>query len=97
MVRADEVEPIRVGLDKDKMAVPAWPNSVIVAVKDAPGILDTTPLMCNSVGSYCNVKLPEVTLRPLLRATGMPLLAMLLAAFMVARVIDTPGVVEARS
>jgi hypothetical protein len=94
IVRKLVVELILVGLDSDRTAVPVCPASVIVAVKDAPVIFDTAPVMCKSVGSYCKVKVPEVTFWPLLRATGMPKVAMLLDVLMVARLMDTPGVVE---
>src|SRR5579862_2880485 len=68
--------------------------SLETRVKEPPGIFDTAPLMASRLGLYCKVNVPEVTLSPLDSAMGMPLPGMLLATLMVAKPMDTPGVVE---
>src|SRR5208337_1677791 len=93
---AAAVELKLLGLDSDSTAVPV---TVLLDTKvnDAPATLDTTPLIVSKLGLYCNVKLPEVTPRPLLNAMGMPLPGTLLATLIVASAIGTPGVVELKS
>src|SRR5262249_20128033 len=86
------------GLENDSAAVAEVALLIVVlTVKVAPAILETAPVKFKRLGLYWRVKLPEVTLRPLLRATGMPLSGMLLAALIVASEVVTPGVVEVRS
>src|SRR5579862_8054112 len=87
------VEPILEGLDRDSTAMP-FIASLDTSVNEASAILDVTPLMVSKLGLYCNVKMPEVTPRPLDKAMGMPLPGMLLGTLMVARVMETPGVLE---
>src|SRR5579862_2552539 len=93
-------ELIGVGLDNDSTAVPVVPETVLeTSVKDAPAMaemaaLGATAAMLKRVELYCSVKVPEVTPWPLLRAMGIPLPGTLLATLIVARPMDTPGVLE---
>ena len=62
---------IRDGLENDNTAVPV---AVLLetSVNVAPAISDTAPLIVSKLGLYWRVKLPDVTPKPLLSATGMP-------------------------
>src|SRR5579862_9456979 len=91
MAVADEL--MRAGLDSDNTAVAEVALLMVLdtSEKDAPATFDTALLMVNRLGLYCNVKLPEVTFKPLLSAMGMPLPGMLLATLIVASAIDAPA------
>ena len=53
-------------------AVPAVEAASSVSVAPASAVLTVTPVMLKRAELYCRVNLPEVTLLPLLRLSGMP-------------------------
>jgi hypothetical protein len=93
-VRYFVVELIGVGLDNERTAEPMGPDSETVAVSVAPLMLEAAPAMCSKVGSYNKVKLAEVTFSPLLNASGIPALAMLLGTLIVASELETPELLD---
>src|SRR5579862_7607976 len=95
-VIAVAVELMRAGLDRDSTAVAEVALLIVLdaRVNEAPATCDTALLIVNRLGLYSSVNVPEVTLRPLDSAIGMPLPGMLLATLIVAGPIETPGVVE---
>src|SRR5262245_46798904 len=98
MVIGEAAELIGAGLDSEITAVAEVASCIVVlTVKVAPAIFEIPPVMFNNAGLYSNAKLPDVTFRPLLRATGIPLLGMALERLIFASPMDTPGVVEERS